>query len=163
VGLEEGILPHARSMLTQTEMEEERRLMYVGITRAKKKVYLLFTGERNIFGSTQCNPPSRFLDDIPSHLIENFEKENSNLKIKKVENYSSSQFRRMENVTLIKKTDFNRHLSGAKNYKDGDWIQHEIFGAGLIIASNGDILTVAFKKAGLKKISASLAPIKKIS
>ncbi|MFH0969379.1 MAG: UvrD-helicase domain-containing protein [Patescibacteria group bacterium] len=72
-GLEEGILPHSRSMLSQMEMEEERRLMYVGITRAKEKVYLCFTRQRNIFGTTQVNPPSRFLDEIPPHLVRNFQ------------------------------------------------------------------------------------------
>ncbi len=69
VGLEEGLLPHSRSTLNQFEMEEERRLMYVGVTRAKEKVYLIFTQMRTIFGMTQVNMPSRFLSDIPPHLI----------------------------------------------------------------------------------------------
>ncbi len=71
-GLEEGILPHSRSMLSDSEMEEERRLMYVGITRAMEKVYLLFTRMRNIFGSTQINASSRFLEDVPEHLLESY-------------------------------------------------------------------------------------------
>ena len=70
IGLEEGIFPHSRSLIDDGEMEEERRLMYVGITRAKEKAYLLYTRERNIFGSLQINSPSRFMDDIPSHLLE---------------------------------------------------------------------------------------------
>ncbi len=69
VGLEEGLLPHSRSTLNQFEMEEERRLMYVGVTRAKEKVYLIFAQMRTIFGMTQANVPSRFLSDIPPHLI----------------------------------------------------------------------------------------------
>jgi DNA helicase-2/ATP-dependent DNA helicase PcrA len=121
-------------------MEEERRLMYVGITRAKEKVYLLFTRERNIFGSSQANPPSRFLDDIPEYLIEKSHKD------------------RFPEI----KINFKERGSVKHFFKDGDRIRHEKFGPGLIIASAGDTLTVAFSKLGLKKISASVAPIKKV-
>ena len=69
-GCEEGLFPHARSMLNSLEMEEERRLCYVGITRAKEYLYLTFTQRRTLYGSTQANPPSRFLADIPEELIE---------------------------------------------------------------------------------------------
>ena len=144
-GLEEGIMPHSRSMLNSNEMEEERRLMYVGITRAREKVYLIYTNERNIFGSTQINAPSRFLDDIPEHLVENHENLSDSLPT------------------------FNRPLSEKENgvkkkniFKDGDHVRHEIFGDGLIVGSQGDILTIAFKTSGLKKLSASIAPLKKI-
>ncbi|MFA6383588.1 MAG: 3'-5' exonuclease, partial [Parcubacteria group bacterium] len=137
-GLEEGILPHSRSLMNQHEMEEERRLMYVGITRAKEKVYLLFTGERNIFGSTQVNAPSRFLDDIPKELIET---KNSQPEIK-----------------------YSRKVAEGKisstNYKGGERVHHEVFGDGLVIAAQGDVLTVAFSRVGLKKLSASIAPLK---
>ncbi len=68
-GCEEGIFPHARSLLDPMQLEEERRLCYVGITRAKKRLYLTFVLKRTLFGLTQANPPSRFLSDIPSHLI----------------------------------------------------------------------------------------------
>jgi len=138
-GLEEGLFPHSRSFLSTEEMEEERRLMYVGITRAQEKVYLLFTRARNIFGCAQANPPSRFLDDIPEHLIENCKKN------------------RFPEI----KVNFKERELAKHSFKDGDRIQHEKFGSGLIIASAGDTLTVAFSKLGLKKISASIAPIKK--
>jgi DNA helicase-2/ATP-dependent DNA helicase PcrA len=142
-GLEEGILPHSRSMLDEREMEEERRLMYVGITRAQEKVYLLFTAERNIFGSTQINPPSRFLEDIPPHLIKNNEARRKNYELNSKELNS----------------DFIIHISA---FKDGDHVRHEVFGEGLVVASQGDIITVAFKTAGLKKLSASIAPLRKV-
>ncbi|MCX6763956.1 MAG: UvrD-helicase domain-containing protein [Candidatus Moranbacteria bacterium] len=186
VGLEEGILPHSRSMLSREEMEEERRLMYVGLTRAKEKVYLLFTMGRNIFGSTQSNPPSRFLDDIPSHLIEdgisnnqfpispaaagprqgggnqlsNSNFKNSNNSFYKKSYYSKSSSKKMRNITFINKNP--NYKLPITNYRSGERIHHETFGDGLIISASGDTLTVAFKKAGLKKISATLAPIKKI-
>jgi len=139
-GLEEGLFPHSRSFLNESEMEEERRLMYVGVTRAKEKVYLLFTRERNIFGSVQANPPSRFLGDIPEHLIDN---------------HRRNRFPEI-------KINYKEKKSAKHSFKDGDRIRHEKFGPGLIIASAGDTLTVAFSQIGLKKISASIAPIKKI-
>jgi len=70
IGLEEGLLPHSRSLSDLAEMEEERRLCYVGITRAKERVYLLFAKTRKIYGSIQANYPSRFISDIPENLIE---------------------------------------------------------------------------------------------
>lgn len=154
-GLEEGILPHSRSMLDASEMEEERRLMYVGVTRAREKVYLLFTNERNIFGSTQINSPSRFLEDIPEHLMEDFQKKNS--KTKKIMNLEyvdelDEEYDNLPIVEQIKRVTFT----------DGDRVRHETFGDGLIVASQGDVITVAFSKAGLKKLSASIAPLKKI-
>jgi len=69
VGMEEGILPHRRSFDDPEEMEEERRLCYVGITRAKKRLYLLRSYRRSLFGGSTANPPSRFLQDISPHLI----------------------------------------------------------------------------------------------
>jgi len=70
IGCEEGLFPHSRSALSPLGVEEERRLCYVGITRAKEYLYLTFAQKRNIYGSTQVNPPSRFLNDIPEKLIE---------------------------------------------------------------------------------------------
>jgi len=142
VGLEEGILPHSRSLLSSEEMEEERRLMYVGITRAKEKVHLIFAQERNIFGSTQVNMPSRFLEDIPEHLIEE-----SKQKLA-----MASSFKEKNTKSKIAQT----------NFKDGERVRHEIFGEGLIVASQGEELTIAFSRVGLKKISASIAPLEKI-
>ena len=70
IGLEEGLLPHAMSLSDEFEMEEERRLCYVGLTRAKNRAHLVFARVRRIFGSTQSNYPSRFISDIPAHLVD---------------------------------------------------------------------------------------------
>ena len=70
VGMEEGLFPHSRSMMDKEELEEERRLCYVGMTRAKKKLHLTYTSKRLYFGQRSINPPSRFLADIPKDLIE---------------------------------------------------------------------------------------------
>ena len=143
VGLEEGILPHSRSILDNEQMEEERRLMYVGITRAQEKVYLVFASQRNIFGSTQINIPSRFLEDIPEKILRQYkQKEGTILKNKPYKKNKST-------------------IETKEKFKDGEYIFHENFGKGLIVASHGDILTVAFSLSGLKKISASFASIRK--
>jgi DNA helicase-2/ATP-dependent DNA helicase PcrA len=144
VGLEEGILPHSRSMLSEAEMEEERRLMYVGITRAKQGVYLLFARTRTIFGSSQANPPSRFLSDVPDKLL-------AYLDISSINNLPEKTKKTFHSTI--------KPVFSKSTYKDGTRIQHLEFGEGVIIASNGDIITVAFKLSGLKKLSAPLAPI----
>src|SRR5207248_4309177 len=70
VGAEEGVFPHIRALTEPEELEEERRLAYVGITRARERLYLSHAWSRTLFGSTQYNPPSRFLDEIPVELVE---------------------------------------------------------------------------------------------
>ena len=70
VGMEEGIFPHSRSQMDESELEEERRLCYVGITRAKKRLYMIYAGERNIYGRFQANPRSRFVEHIPEELLD---------------------------------------------------------------------------------------------
>lgn len=79
VGMEEGIFPHSRALFDPQELEEERRLCYVGLTRAKDKVFLSFAMRRTHFGSIQANPPSRFLSEIPEHLVEIRDEEVDNL------------------------------------------------------------------------------------
>ncbi|MDO8529678.1 MAG: UvrD-helicase domain-containing protein [bacterium] len=145
-GLEEGILPHSRSAMSQIDLEEERRLMYVGITRAKENVYLCFTRQRNIFGSTQINPPSRFLAEIPEHLIKNHESRimNHDLELK---NKSS----------IIHNSKFI-----IQKFKDGEHVNHPDFGDGIVISTQGEIITIAFKQKGIKKISLEFAKLKKI-
>ncbi|MDQ1283788.1 MAG: ATP-dependent helicase UvrD/PcrA [Patescibacteria group bacterium] len=163
-GLEEGIMPHSRSMLDPNQMEEERRLMYVGITRARKKVYLLFTMERNIYGSTQINPPSRFLEDVPEHL---FESANSKSQALNSKQYQNSNDPAAANALAGKQNsklgtlDTGYKISNT-NFKDGDRVCHEAFGEGMIVASQGDVVTVAFNKVGLKKLSASIAKLKRV-
>jgi DNA helicase-2/ATP-dependent DNA helicase PcrA len=164
IGLEESILPHSRSLLNQSEMEEERRLMYVGITRAKEKVYLLYTRERNLYGSVQINPPSRFLDDIPVHLLE--EDENFKFQISSAAADKSHAYRQAGNPKSqnqnLKNADTTNHQPPTTNYKDGDRVKHPMFGDGLIISSQGDVLTIAFSRVGLKKLSAAIAPLEKL-
>jgi DNA helicase-2/ATP-dependent DNA helicase PcrA len=141
VGLEEGIMPHSRSQLEYEEMEEERRLMYVGLTRAKEKIYLLFTRQRTIFGSTQMNPPSRFLEDIPEKLIE---------KITRTRN------RYEFDVAAYQKKNKD------DGFKDGEKVKHAEFGEGVVISAVDDLVIVAFKKVGIKRLSKDYAGLKKL-
>ena len=148
VGLEEGIMPHSRSQLSYEEMEEERRLMYVGLTRAKEKIYLLFTRQRTLFGSTQMNPPSRFLDDIADHLVDRQEQQ-------KEDKYTFDFFSRS-------KKEFPSQLSSSETIKDGDRVEHGEFGSGIVVSSAGGIFIIAFKKSGIKRLSKEYARLKKI-
>lgn len=145
VGLEEGILPHSRSLLSYEEMEEERRLMYVGLTRAKKKIYLLFTRQRMLFGSTQVNPPSRFLDDIPENLITKSLKPETKKIYQSFEKNKTSSFK-----------------PKASSFRDGDRVRHEEFGDGIVISVVDDLMVIAFKKVGIKRISVEYAKLKRI-
>ena len=146
VGLEEGILPHSRSLLAYSEMEEERRLMYVGLTRAKEKIYLLFTRQRTLFGSTQMNSPSRFLEDIPEKLIQKNSYREAEQKV----------FEKLLNHNIKTKT------KSKAVFKGGERVRHELFGDGLVISAAGDVIVVAFKKSGIKRLSADYANLEKI-
>ncbi len=153
VGLEEGILPHRKSFDDPEEMEEERRLCYVGITRAKKRLYLLRSYRRSLFGGSTANPPSRFLQDISPHLI-------------------SPRGLWEESQIPISSPDLNRDLQpsppppGTLALKVGDHVRHSKFGTGIVMnclpTRDDQELTVAFEEAGVKKLLASLAPLEKI-
>jgi len=153
VGLEEGILPHRRSFDDPEEMEEERRLCYVGITRAKKRLYLLRSYRRNLFGGSTANPPSRFLQDISPHLIR-------------------PRGLWEESPTPVASPDFNRYFQPSPRplstltLKVGDHVRHNKFGAGIVMNCNptrdDQEVTVVFEAAGVKKLLASLAPLEKI-
>ncbi len=153
VGLEEGILPHRRSFDDPEEMEEERRLCYVGITRAEKRLYLLRSYRRSLFGGSTANPPSRFLQDISPHLI-------------------SPRGLWDEGPTPTASLHFGSDIHpspqplGALTLKVGDHVHHSKFGSGIVMncspTRNDQELTVVFEKAGVKKLLASLAPLEKV-
>ena len=153
VGLEEGILPHRKSFDDPEQMEEERRLCYVGITRAKKRPYLLRSYRRSLFGGSTANPPSRFLQDISPHLI-------------------SPRGLWAESPIPVASPDFNQDSqpsprpSSTLTLKVGDHVRHSKFGPGIVmncsLTRDDQELTVAFEEAGVKKLLASLAPLEKI-
>jgi DNA helicase-2/ATP-dependent DNA helicase PcrA len=138
-GMEEGIFPHANSSWDMEQLEEERRLCYVGITRARERLYMTLTNHRMLYGRTQSNPPSRFLSEIPDHLFSGFESVLSGGKI---------------DVVAEEK------MSGYLNV--GDRVSHEDFGDGKVTAIDDDEVTVNFDEHGIKWLSLSYAKLKKL-
>lgn len=138
VGMEENIFPHSRSILDPAELEEERRLFYVGITRAEKRLFLVYSRSRLFFGNIQANQPSRFLTEIPTPLL-HFVNKGTEASIAEVP---------------------EERIPGAIN--PGDRVQHENFGYGKVKSVNDDEVTINFDEHGLKIVSVYYAPIKKL-
>ncbi len=175
LGLEEGIFPHSRSALSSNELEEERRLMYVGITRAKEKVYLLHAEQRTLFGSTQINQPSRFLEEIPTELIKELEQVSSGMLGKRSlqksyngKNYFNGSSQRSASFTRMAKSipQTSEDATTEKpltslDVRAGDIVTHPQFGTGLIISLSGNLATIAFKRSGVKKMMLGVAPLHK--
>lgn len=130
IGMEEGIMPHSMSLNEESELEEERRLCYVGITRAKERLYITNAKRRMLFGNTNMNPPSRFIAEIDGNLIE---KEESKPETK-----------------VFNKTNF---YEGERiDYKHGEIVMHASFGKGVVVDNDERFVTVAFdKRFGIKK------------
>ena len=150
VGCEENIFPHSRTLFDQRELEEERRLMYVGVTRAMKKLYLVAAKQRLLYGDYQRNSISRFIHDIPEHLSNRVGLEET------IEPIRMSDYDDIPKETKVRETAEQR-------FKDGDKVVHATFGGGLVVERRGDLVTVAFlnKTFGIKKFAANIAPLKK--
>ncbi len=163
-GFEEGIFPGIQASYSQSDIEEERRLAYVGITRAKNRLYLTNTQTRLLFGSTSHNRPSRFLNEIPRELIENKESEKS----RTAQQNRYIKGKPTDNHTITPSRGFsNANITSAKtsNYKIGDTVIHKTFGLGIVIsaeaAGNDTLIEIAFEKAGTKKLMANFAKLEK--
>ncbi|PXW91034.1 ATP-dependent DNA helicase PcrA [Streptohalobacillus salinus] len=163
IGLEENVFPHSRSMFDEEEMNEERRLAYVGITRAEKLLYLTHANMRTLYGRTNFNPMSRFIDEIPSELIAGNETSEDpfGLPVKKQalqqKQQPTSKVRRAQ-----KKTSGSEHAA----WKAGDKANHKKWGIGTVVKVSGDSdsleLDIAFPApVGLKRLIAQFAPITK--
>ena len=158
-GMEEGVFPGMQALYDSSEIEEERRLAYVGITRAKKKLYLLNTRSRMIFGSTKYNSPSRFLEELPSDCCEILFKPKKPIQSK--------------TVTTPKKSISNGFGSGfastakktTEQFVIGEQVVHRVFGKGMIVSlrpmGNDVLMEIAFEKVGTKKIMANMGAVKK--
>jgi|LSQX01.1.fsa_nt_gb DNA helicase-2/ATP-dependent DNA helicase PcrA len=168
VGMEEGVFPSYRSATDENELEEERRLCYVGITRAEENLYMTHTHTRTLFGNTSYNRVSRFLKEIPAELTD-VEDDAPEIKMKKsnagVPNKGSfnpsMSFAPNSSVGQIKKT------MSAMALNIGDVVEHKLFGVGVIssIEKDGDDhkIEINFKNSGMKRIMASYAKLVKIS
>ncbi|WP_046159844.1 3'-5' exonuclease, partial [Caldanaerobacter subterraneus] len=143
VGMEEGLFPSYSSFEDDHELEEERRLCYVGITRSKERLYLTYARQRNLYGRSQYNSYSRFISEIPERLIVRY------------------------NIPTSKKTGFvSVHTFSdvyERSFSLGDKVEHKIWGIGTVVKVEGEEITVAFPNVGIKKLDLRFAPIKAIS
>lgn len=142
-GLEEGLFPHNNSMHDESELEEERRIFYVAITRAKKVLYLTNARSRMLFGNVQCNQPSRFIEEINPDDIEKLFEENKSTK----------------EIKINKKDNFNDE---DLELKAGDHVEHNAYGRGIVVSIQKSVATIAFSNSvGIKKILTTYKGLKK--
>ena len=148
VGMEESLFPHSRSVENLNELEEERRLCYVGITRARKKLYLAYTEFRRLYGQDSYNPPSRFINEIPHDCLE---------FVRPKQTYRNSYF----GSASLDSSDNSAH-----GYNLGDQVSHKSFGEGVILSieGNGDSarVQVHFNSVGTKWLVMAYANLEKI-
>ena len=140
IGMEENIFPHINSCEEDGGIEEERRLCYVAITRAKEKLYLVNALRRMLYGKTSVNMPSRFINEIDKDLIDAPEKKMVNMKFNK-----------------------NEAFNDDNGLKTGDNVIHDIYGPGVVVNVDKSIATIAFKGQGIKKLMKNHKSIKKVS
>jgi DNA helicase II / ATP-dependent DNA helicase PcrA len=142
VGMEEGIFPHQNALMEPNGIEEERRLCYVGVTRAKKLLCLSNAKRRILYGHESINPPSRFIDEIDKSLLDIVNKN-------------------MEEPKKINKNDFYNDTNS--EFKNGDVVMHTIYGKGVIVAQDDNFITIAFSKNyGIRKIMKSYKGLRRI-
>ena len=139
IGMEENIFPHVNCIEGPDGLEEERRLCYVAITRAKKKLYLINALKRTLFGRTSVNMPSRFINEIDKDLIDMPEKKN-----------------------IIKQIDKSAMFNDDNELNVGDNVIHDVYGPGVVVMVDKSIATIAFKGQGIKKLMKNHKSIKKV-
>ena len=163
IGLEEGVFPLSRALMEESELEEERRLAYVGITRAEEALYLTNAFSRTLYGRTQYNRPSRFVEEIDQELLEiegmRPTPKKTPVFAKKTAAYS---YKQPETAVVSSKSA----TGGEKNsWKPGDKVKHKKWGIGTVVRVSGtskDLeLDVAFPSQGVKRLLAAFAPIEK--
>lgn len=145
VGMEEGIFPHMNSLMETSELEEERRLCYVAITRAKDDLHLINARRRTLFGKEQINPVSRFIGEINKDLIE------TNVK----EQELPKQEKKIDTEVMFREEDVD--------YQVGDYVYHETFGTGKVVEVTNTLVSVAFKHPhGIKKLMKNHKKLSKV-
>jgi DNA helicase-2/ATP-dependent DNA helicase PcrA len=182
IGLEDGIFPHSRSLLERKEMEEERRLMYVALTRAKDKLYLLNARNRLLYGESQTNPASQFLKDLPPEVLHQEEEQissslwESSQFFRNASSFGQTGRRALPHEATTPKAnapafpDEPRLVREEVVFSDdqplqaGDRVSHQKFGEGEVITIQGGVATIKFDsiRYGTKKLALSVAPLRKI-
>ncbi|MBE6183809.1 DNA helicase PcrA [Heyndrickxia ginsengihumi] len=160
IGMEEGVFPHSRSLMEEAEMEEERRLAYVGITRAEEELYITNAAMRTLYGRTNMNPVSRFIQEIPQELLDAVNQE---------EKEEQKPLMQKRKAAPVMRPVVN-HKSGAEKleWSVGDKAEHKKWGIGTIVSvkgkGNGTELDIAFPSPiGIKRLLAEFAPITKVN
>ena len=141
IGFEEGLFPHSNCLDSNDELEEERRLCYVAITRAKKKLFIINARSRVLYGRVSSNVPSRFINEIGEEYLDTC---------------STS-----DNIITKPKIDKNKMYNDDNDLHPGDLIKHDKYGTGVVISIEGSIATISFK-GELKKIMKNHKAIKKV-
>ncbi len=159
IGMEEGIFPHTRSLMDEEEMEEERRLAYVGITRAEEELYLTNAYMRTLYGRTNVNPVSRFIDEIPDELVE---EAGAKSRMATSLGFRESQPKSAKPVIRPAASETDQ-----AEWKVGDRAKHKKWGTGTVVSIKKDggsvELDIAFPSpVGIKRLLAEFAPIKKV-
>ena len=145
-GMEESIFPHSRALYDQNEMEEERRLCYVGMTRARQELYMIYASSRMLYGGVQHNPPSRFLSEIDGEF-------------QSTASYDSDPTFSFTATPQQAVTDEPRFVP---DLNEGDTVKHQVFGQGTVMELDGDVAAIYFKGKGLRKLNISFAPLEKL-
>ena len=164
-GMEEGVFPHARAVhsLDPDEMEEERRLCYVALTRAKEQVYLTRAGERMLYGRSNYNPASRFLREIPAELLLDMNRQTAQKRA--AERRSAVSSLGAAGVAApVKATGSTAAVSA--DYQINDTVEHKKWGQGVIVGVSGSgddlAIRVIFPDIGMKDLFVKYAPIYKV-
>lgn len=154
-GLEESIFPHSRALYDQSEMEEERRLCYVGMTRARQELYMIHASSRMLYGGVQHNPPSRFLSEIDGE----FQTANP---FEGATSFSPFGHESMGNGSLTPSAVLDDEPRYVPDLNEGDGVRHQVFGQGTVLEIDGDTVVVYFKGKGARKLNISFAPLEKL-
>ncbi|TFJ92606.1 DNA helicase PcrA [Lentibacillus salicampi] len=165
VGMEENVFPHSRSMFDDEEMEEERRLAYVGITRAEQELYLTHAKMRTIYGRTNMNPISRFINEIPEDLVDGIEQVRQSMYGSLYGSFGKAEDRPLQPKRRAEKM---QQTTGAESqtWSPGDKAEHKKWGVGTVVKVQGEgegmELDIAFPApTGIKRLLAKFAPITK--
>ena len=166
--MEEKIFPLSRSLMEESELEEERRLAYVGITRAEESLYLTNAFSRTLYGKTQYNQPSRFVAEIDESLLNpiGIQPQQKAVVFNSTNSYQNTMKAKYQHATREPMT--NKTASGGENenWNPGDKVQHKKWGTGTVVKVSGsskDVeLDIAFPQQGVKRLLAAFAPIEKI-
>jgi DNA helicase-2/ATP-dependent DNA helicase PcrA len=171
VGCEEGLFPHSNSMFDKEQLEEERRIMYVGMTRAQHHLRIMFAASRFLWGENRSGAPSRFLDDLPDEFIERRSDEilsafawAGGIGQSKVRTGKLEPFRQTHPDVSI---EFNQDLGEDTVNQDaeideGTRIEHPSFGKGTVLSRRGDVVEIKFDNGQKKTFALSIAPLKVI-